>query len=309
MAKISPFRARVEYAAAFTVLDALRALPDRVSMWLGVTIGGLAFHALGSHRRIGMRNLEIAFPDKSEPERRAILKNSFRNLGRVLAVFSKFDDMTEKRVRQLVDYSPDPDWVAASARVRAEGRGHIVIGGHVGNWELGAFTFPFFFEPFTFLARRMDNPFIEIRFHRMRTRHGNIQFDKTNAVTAVVDLLRAGGTVGVLADVNAHHKGGVFVPFFGTPACTHASIAMLAMRTNSVILPMWTVWDESAKRYRVVYEDFIEPVRTGDRERDILNNTVGFVAATERIIRQYPDQWMWIHRRWKTRPEGEEPIY
>lgn len=310
MAKISPFRARVEYAAAFTVLDALRALPERVAMWIGVTLGELGYNLLTRHRSIGVRNLEIAFPEKSEAERAVILKRAFRNLGRTMAVFSRFDDLTEDKIRELVDYAPDPEWRDASYAVRAAGRGHIIVGAHIGNWELGAFTFPVFFAPVPFVARGMDNPYIEERVRGMRTRLGNDQIDKTDSVDDVVDLLRSGGTVCVLADVNAQHKNGVFVPFFGKLACTHSSIAMMAMRTNSVILPMWTIWDEQDKRYKIEYDELIEPVRTKRPKEDIVRNTERFVAATERIIRKYPDQWIWLHRRWKTRPEDEpEGVY
>lgn len=279
-------------------------------MWLGITLGEIGYHLLRRHRGIGMRNLEIAFPEKSDAERAAILKGSFRNLGRTLAVFSKFDDLTEEKIRRLVHYDPDPDWRDRSYAVRAAGRGHIIVGAHIGNWELAAFSTAVLFAPLPFVARRMDSRFIEDRAARMRTRLGNTQIDKTDSVTEVLDLLRDGGTVCVLADVNSQHHSGVFVPFFGKAACTHSSVAMMAMRTNSVILPMWTVWDEENKRYKVEYDELIEPVRTGRPKDDIVNNTERFVAATERIIRRYPEQWIWLHRRWKTRPDGDdEPVY
>jgi KDO2-lipid IV(A) lauroyltransferase len=144
---------------------------------------------------------------------------------------------------------------------------------------------------------------------RIRTRLGNRQIDKTNAAAPILRTLRSGGTVGVLADVNSHPKEGVFVPFFGIPACTATGIAILASRANAVIVPMFAIWNEGKRRYSIVHGDIIEPANTGDRKRDVEETTAMCVAATERVVRAYPDQWIWIHKRWKTRPPGEPDLY
>jgi KDO2-lipid IV(A) lauroyltransferase len=124
-----------------------------------------------------------------------------------------------------------------------------------------------------------------------------------------IKMLREGEILGVLADVNAHPKEGVFVPFFGVDACTSAGPAMLALRTDALIVPFFCVYDHQEKRYKIVRGDILEPVKTGDRERDILETTRLYTAEIERIIRRYPDQWLWIHKRWKTRPKGEPGLY
>ena len=309
MAAKSNFQVRVEYAVAATLLGVLRLLPRGTAVFVGMSIGRLAYHFLGKLRSVGMRNLELAFPEKSLHERRQILKSAFRNLGRVMAVTSGFDDLTPENLSDLIDYDPDPDFAAAYEKSRLDGRGRIILGGHIGNWELQAFAYPILFEPLSFLARRMDNPLIEERVMQMRTRLGNRQIDKENSASPILRVLRSGGAVGVLADVNSHPKEGVFVPFFGIPACTASGVAMLAIRANAVIVPMWAMWDEQKGKYRVVHDDIIEPVNSGDRERDIKQTTALYVAATERVIRAYPDQWIWIHRRWKTRPPGEPELY
>jgi len=174
---------------------------------------------------------------------------------------------------------------------------------------LQAFSFPVFFEPLSFLARRMDNPLIEKYVYDLRTRLGNRQIDKTNSAGPILRVLRSGGAVGILADVNSHPKEGVFVPFFGIPACTATGVAMLAIRAGASIVPMFGIWDDAAGKYRIVYGEIIEPTNSGDRQKEIERITAECVAETEKVIRQFPDQWIWIHRRWKTRPPGEPELY
>ena len=152
--------------------------------------------------------------------------------------------------------------------------------------------------------RRLRRPRIVVRAARKVRK-----WDKTNAAAAMLRTLRSGGNVGVLADVNSHPKEGVFVPFFGIPACTASGVAMLALRANAAIVPMFAMWNESRGKYLIYHDDIIEPVDTDDRRRDIERITAECTAAIERVIRAYPDQWIWIHRRWKTRPPGEPDIY
>ena len=226
-----------------------------------------------------------------------------------MAVVSRFGSLTRENLSDLIEYIPDPAFAEQYAKTKTDGRGRIILGGHMGNWELQAFSYPLFFEPLTFLARRMDNPLIEEMILGIRTRLGNKQIDKTNAASPILRTLRSGGTLGVLADVNSHPKEGVFVPFFGIPACTATGIAMLAIRANAAIVPMFAIWDREKGKYFIYHDEIIEPVNTGDRKRDIEETTALCVAATERVIRAYPEQWIWIHRRWKTRPPGEPDLY
>lgn len=309
MAKKTSAQIWIEYAAARTILGCLRILPRKVAIWFGISAGRLAFHLLRKLRRVGVRNLELAFPEKREDERVNILKAAFRNLGRIMAVVSQFGDLTPDNLSDLIEYNPDPDFALDYEKTKTDGRGRIILGAHVGNWELQAFSYPVFFEPLSFLARRMDNPLIEEMILKIRTRLGNRQIDKTNSASPILRTLRGGGTVGVLADVNSHPKEGVFVPFFGIPACTASGIAMLALRANAVIVPMFAIWDERKDKYFIYHDKIIEPVDTGDRKLDIEATTALCVSATERVIRSYPEQWIWIHRRWKTRPPGQPDLY
>ncbi len=309
MAKKSTSQIWFEFSVVRIALAVLGILPRQVAFSIGVSAGRAAYQVLGKLRRVGLRNLELAFPEKSEDERVAILKGAFRNLGRVMAVVSRFGGLTAENLSELIEYKPDAEFAAAYEKTKADGRGRIILGGHMGNWELQAFSYPIFFEPLSFLARRMDNPRIEKLILTIRTRLGNKQIDKTNSAGPILRALRSGGTVGVLADVNSHPKEGVFVPFFGIRACTASGVAMLALRTNAAIVPMFAIWDETEGKYFIAHETIIEPLNTGDRKKDIEDTTALCVAAAERVIRAYPDQWIWIHRRWKTRPPGEPELY
>jgi len=122
-------------------------------------------------------------------------------------------------------------------------------------------------------------------------------------------VLKGAGTIGILADQNTMPGEGVFVDFFGTPACTTTGIARVALHTDAAVVPGYAYWDESLRKYRLRFEPPVELVRTGDAERDVRENTQRFTKVIEEIIRKHPEQWIWIHARWKNRPEGEPPLY
>jgi KDO2-lipid IV(A) lauroyltransferase len=188
-------------------------------------------------------------------------------------------------------------------------RGVLITTGHLGNWEMLVFGFAAIHEPISYLARPLDNPLIEEMTLRIRTRFGNRPINKTNSAMTAVKILREGGILGALSDVNAHPKEGVFVPFFGVDACTISGPALMAMRANAAIFPAFCIWDGNRKKYRFICGNVIEPARTGDRKADIVTTTAAYTKEIERLIGLYPDQWLWIHKRWKTRPPGEKGLY
>jgi KDO2-lipid IV(A) lauroyltransferase len=309
MARKSNFQIRLEYAAARCLLGAVGVFPRTVSLIIGRTVARLGYLLLGSLRRVGTRNLEIAFPEINESERTTIIKGTFENLGRVLGEVSQFHKTTPAKLGKIIDFELDEESLALYARSRAEGRGVLITTGHLGNWELLVMGFAALHEPIAYLARPLDNPLIEEMTVRMRTRFGNRPINKTNSAMLGIKILREGGILGILADVNAHPKEGVFVPFFGVPACTASGAAMMAIRTNAFIYPTFCVWEKEEKRYKFVHGKMIEPVQTGDRKQDVIATTELYTAEIESVIRRYPDQWMWIHKRWKTRPPGENDLY
>lgn len=309
MAKKSKNLIAIEYAAARAALGVMGVLPRPAAIRVSIWIMRLVSILLKSLTRTGMRNLEIAFPEKPVAERRKILAGTFENLGRVLGELSQVHKFTREKLAEVIDFELDDESKALYARQKAERRGVLITTGHMGNWELLVLGFAALYEPISYLARPLDNPRIDDMLNRRRTRFGNSPINKTNSAMLAIKILREGGILGILSDVNAQPKEGVFVPFFGVPACTAGGAAMLAIRSNALIYPTFCVWDAAARRYKIVHGELLEPANSGDRKQDIFDTTARFTAEIEKTIRQYPEQWMWIHRRWKTRPPGEPEIY
>lgn len=299
----------MEYIAARLIVGLLGLLPRRAAIAIGKAAGRLAFRLSGDLRKTGIINLRLAFPDLNDAERLKILKGSFENLGRILGEVSKFPSATPVRLERLVDFTLDEDSRQLYHRVKHEKKGVLIVTGHLGNWEMLVFSFAALHEPISYLARPLDNPLLEEFTARLRTRFGNRPLNKTGSAMTAVRLLREGEILGVLADINAHPKEGVFVEFFGVPACTSAGPALMALRSAAVVYPAFCVFDEASQRYKLIHGQIIEYQPTGDRDHDIRQLTALYTTEIEKAIRQYPEQWLWIHKRWKTRPPGDKPLY
>ncbi len=305
MSEKSATRIALEYWATRSLLAALAALPRPLAVGSGACLGLAAYHLARRLRRTGERNLELAFPDAAREARQRVLRRTFINLGRQLGEFSQFFGATPERLRRYVDFIG----IEHFERAREQGRGVIFLTAHLGAWELLSFAGAAFGVPQHVIVRRIDNPRIEALVESVRTRFGNRTIDKRAAARKALRVLQQGGTLGVLADLNTQPHEGVFVPFFGRLACTTAGVATLALRTGAVVLPAYAVWEERAKRYVIRIEPPVELIRTEDFARDVAANTARFTALIEDLIRRYPDQWLWIHRRWHTRPPGEPDLY
>ena len=303
----SNFQISAEYWVARILLTLYGALPRSLAIGLGRALGRIAYLVPTRLRRTGLRNLEIAFPELSLSERKRLLRGSFDSLGRLLGEFSQFPRLTRERLRQMIEC--DQVGLAHLRQAEAEHRGVIFLTGHLGSWEILSFGWSALEYPLSFLVRPIDNPRIEELIESRRTRFGNIAIDKKMAARAALRVLREGKTLGILSDLNTQEREGVFVPFFGKLACTNAGIATLALKTNAMVIPTCAVWNTQRGKYFFHGDPPVELVRTGDHDRDVELNTARFAAAMEQMIRLYPDQWMWIHRRWKTRPPGEPEIY
>lgn len=297
----------LEYIAVRALVGTLGALPQSVSIFFGRACGHLAYRLAGGLRRVGKRNLKLAYSELDEQAREKILRGCFENLGRQLGVFSHLPKTTRENLGQLVEY--DGDGVKYLDEAKARGRGIIFLTGHLGAWELLNFVLAALHEPLSFLVRPIDNPRVESYVEGIRSRSGNTPIDKKAAARTALRILQKGGLLAVLADSNSQPREGVFVPFFGHLACTTAGVTALALKTDATVLPVCTVWNEERKRFLFQGGPIVELVRTGDRARDLELNTANFTAALEKLIRKYPDQWLWIHKRWKTRPEGEADLY
>ncbi len=307
MAKRGKLQTSLEYTVARAIISGLGALPRPVALTLGVSLGKIAYLLPGGLRRTGERNLELAFPEKSKAEHRQLLRGCFENLGRLLGEFSQLPRVTPEKLRTIIEY--DKVGLAHLRAAEKNRRGVIFLTGHVGSWELLSFGWSALEYPISFLVRPIDNPRIEQMIEKVRTRFGNRAIDKKSAARQSLRVLRDGGTMGILSDLNTQPHEGVFVPFFGKLACTTAGVATLALKTDAVVIPTCAVWDKKRKGYFFHGDPPVELVRTGDHQKDVELNTARFAAAIERMVRLYPDQWLWIHKRWKTRPNGEPDLY
>jgi Kdo2-lipid IVA lauroyltransferase/acyltransferase len=184
-----------------------------------------------------------------------------------------------------------------------------VLTGHLGAWELSSFYHSLMGMPMGMVIRRLDNPLVDMFVNRIRCLHGNRVIHKDDFARGLIASMRLGETVGILMDTNMTPPQGVFVPFFGIPACSASGMARVAQKTGAAVVPGFLLWDERERQYVLRFGEEIGTVNTGNTEEDSVANTAIFTAVLERYIREYPDQWLWMHRRWKTRPVGEAGIY
>ena len=298
-------RRRLEYAAAWPFIKILGILPRSLSRALGIAISQIVYFLHFKLRRVGMRNLAMAFPDKPVAERKRVLRGEFTSLGRQLAELCQFPKYTLQNVDEVVEY----DGLENYRRAYARGKGVLFLTAHFGGWELSAFVHSLHGHPVNIVMRPMDNPFLDRMLQNQRTMHGNKVVPKDDFVRGLLAAMKCGETVGILMDTNMTPPQGVFVDFFGIPACTASGLARIALRTDAAVVPGFTIWDEAMGKYRLRFDPALELIRTGDLEADIVANTQRFTKIIEDYVRKYPDQWLWVHRRWKTRPAGDPPLY
>jgi Kdo2-lipid IVA lauroyltransferase/acyltransferase len=297
-------RYRLEFALAWVLIKFVGALPRPLARAAGVSIAWLVFFLHPKLRRVGMRNLELAFPEKSLAERKKILRGVFTSLGRQVAEVCQFPKYTGENVSKTVVYEGFENFERAVAR----GKGVLFLTGHLGAWELSAFAHSLYGHPLSIVMRPLDNPYLDRLTRRYRTMHGNKAVDKDFA-RGLIAAMRNGETVGVLMDTNMIASQGVFVDFFGIAACTASGMARVALKTDAAVVPGFTIWDPQLKKYRLRFDPPVTLIRSKDREADVAANTQLFTKVIEEYIRRYPDQWLWVHRRWKTRPAGENGLY
>ena len=298
-------RHRLEYAPVWLFVKVMGVLPRWAVRAKGISVGLLFYLLHARLRRVGMRNLEIAFPAMPRRERRRIVRRLFVHLGRQLAEFCLFPRYTKENVSRVAVYDGFENFDAA----RARGKGVIFLTGHFGGWEVGSFVHSLHGNPIQIVVRPLDNPYLDAFVDRYRTLHGNSTFGKQDFARGLLSAMKAGATVGILMDQNVTPPGGVFVDYFGQLACTASGIARVAQRTDAAVVPGFTIWDKALGKYRIRFDPALQLARTGDDEKDAVTNTALFTKVIERYAREYPEQWLWVHRRWKTRPEGAPPLY
>ncbi len=295
----SELRNRIEFLAASAVLASLSVGPRSWGEWLGQRYARLLELCVPRLRRIALHNLAMAMPERSAAERERIARGSFQSIGRILAAVARFPSIDKSNVDEWIRY----DGLEHFHAVRERGRGVLFATAHLGNWELSAFAHALMSEPMHIVVRGLDNPLLDVLARRFRTMSGNRVIEKRDYLRGILRALQSNAAVGILVDQNTSLDEGTFVDFFGIPACVGTGFAKLAAHSEAGIIPGFALWSESEKKYIL---KFHEPVWvTGDVQAD----TQRIQSQLESVIRSYPDQWLWMHRRWKTRPPGEKPLY
>lgn len=284
------------YWAARIVLATLRNTPRPAAERLARIYTFLLDRAIPRLRRIGYQNLKMALPGTNAEQ---IIDGVFASIARLLAAFAHFPDFNRENISEWISYEGFEHFEEAKRR----GRGVLFATAHLGNWELSAFAHALMAEPMHVVVRPLDNRRIDEVVERYRSLSGNQLIEKKDAARTILKALSRNEAVGILIDQNAAIEEGVFVDFFGIPACANSAFAKLAARSGAAVIPGFAVWSEARKKYVLRFYPILE--MTGDPQRD----TQAIQGALEEAIREYPDQWLWIHRRWKTRPVGEPALY
>ena len=298
-------REKFEFWLVLAVARPLGRLPRGFACRLAGVLAWSVYVLHGRLRRVGKRNLELAFPDRSAGERKAILRGVYRSLGRQLVEFCRMTRYTRENTQGWIRTEGLDHYLAA----RARGKGVLIVTGHMGAWELSSFYHSLMGYPMSMIARPLDNRRLDKFVNGIRCLHGNRVLPKDDFARGLLTAMRKGETVGLLMDTNMTPPQGVFVKFFGKQACTASGVARVALKTGAAVLPGFMVWEEAEGRYVLHFGPQLAFERTADDEADIVAATQLCTSVLETWIRRYPDQWLWIHRRWKTRPAGEAGIY
>jgi KDO2-lipid IV(A) lauroyltransferase len=299
MRQRSALRDAVEYGLASLALNSLTYTPLPISHFLARGYARALDLALPRLRRVALGNLAMALPQTDARDRARIVDGVFRSIARLLVTFARFPSMNRANIGRWIRYEGFEHFEQALRR----GKGVLFATAHLGNWELSAFAHALMAVPMHVVVRPLDNPRIDALVSRRRTLSGNHLIEKKDYARGILQALAANEAVGILIDQNATLDNGVFVDFFGVPACAGTGFAKLAAHTGAAVIPGFALWSEQERKF--VLRFYPEVRITGDLQAD----TARLQAILESVVREYPDQWLWIHRRWKTRPPGEGALY
>jgi len=272
-------------------------VPPWARKWLSWLLGRTAYIVDREHRTIVIDNLTRVFGDiKTGKEIRALARRVFCNTALMLFEIGWFTRLGPSDIPKHFRITGFEHFKKALSK----GRGVFALTAHIGNWELLPVAPAMGIENAAFVYRPLDKKVLDLFFGRQRTKFGAKMIPSKKAMFKIIRNVTRGGCVLLLMDQNVDWYEGVFVEFFGHYACTNKGLALMAMKTKTPVVPMFLVRD--GKGYNIIFEDEIPLAETGDRTKDIEENTRRYNKAIESIILRYPDQWFWLHQRWKTRP-------
>lgn len=283
------------------LLFAFHCIPRSVRKGLFLTIFGLFYHIGTKNRLITLHNLTRSFPEKDTKEILEIAKGVYRHFAIVAAEFFDMPYINKNNIHEWMDVEGLENFQAGDA----QGKGLLSIVAHFGNWELMTIAGAIYLKPFYIVYRPLDNPVIDNMAEYVRTMQGNALIPKGGSGKKIMELLKENHMIGILSDQNVSAREGVFVDFFGRPACTGVGLAVMAMRSGAPILPAFMARQKSGK-YKFILKPTIEAVCTGDYEADLVVNTQRFTKMVEEVVREYPEQWFWFHQRWKTKKPSQK---
>ena len=295
--------AYLEYLLVAGLARGFLHLPSSMAYSIGEGLGAVLYRVDRKHRLIAQENLRMAFHGElSSLEIAELARSTFVNLGRTVVETCRILKIDRENFRQFIRIEGYEHFQEAKRR----GKGIIYITAHLGSWELLPLASALMGEPLSIVTRPLDNPYLDRAITRLRTAWGTKVLPKKPVMPALMQALARRESIGILMDQNITWKEGVFVDFFGRPACTALAPALLALRTDASVLPAAIV-RSGRDRHTVLVEKEIPVIRTGRLKADVVANTASFTRAIEGLVRKEPSQWFWVHRRWKTQPRAAHP--
>jgi Kdo2-lipid IVA lauroyltransferase/acyltransferase len=278
------------------ILSIFRCLPLKARKLLFDILFLSLYHLITKNRLITLHNLRSSFPEKEMKELVRIAKGVYRHFATVAAEFFELPSITKETIGKWVEV----EGMEHAQAALAQRKGVLSLVAHFGNWELMTLAIPMYFKPMDIVYRPLDNPIIDNMIEYVRTMHGNILIPKGGSGKKIMGLLQENHIIGILSDQNVAPYEGVFVDYFGRPACTGVGLAVMAMRSGAPVIPAFMARQKSGK-YKLILKPAVEITMTDNYQADLLVNTQRFTRIVEEIVREYPDQWFWLHQRWKTK--------
>jgi KDO2-lipid IV(A) lauroyltransferase len=273
----------------------INLLPEGVALWLGRQLGRVVFRLDWIHRKVALENLHIAFgEEKPERELFAIARRTFENLGMVAVEFFRIPGMDKETYKKKVEM----EGVEEALKVLDKKKGALLLLGHFGNWELMALMSKVIEKPILVIAKSIKQQRIDQWITRIRKMVGLELIPPKNATPKVIKALSQNEVVGILFDQRGKRSKGVWADFFGRKVPTTAGLAIMAIKSGAPVLPVFMIRN-GFQKHRLIVKEPLELIYTGDIKKDVEANTQLFNHTLESIIREYPDQWFWVHRRWE----------
>lgn len=283
-----------EYIPFYLFARLFSNLPLKSSVRLGKRLGRLLYSIDGRHRRIAIENISSTLGlDSVEAE--GVARKVFENIGITFAEFIKIPTLN----KAFFDNNVEVEGFENYLRAKDYGKGVLMLGAHLGNWELiPAVHLIKKGQAASVVYKRTKNPYVDRFIDSIRRSYGLKTISHRNSVKEIMAALRRGEGVGILLDQHAGSREAVVVDFIGRPAATNYGLALIALKTGAPVVPMFLV-REGEERYRFIYEEPIHLQKSGDSERDVREATIKFNSVIEKYVRKYPEQWFWVHNRWK----------